>query len=336
VFAFVVAAMLGPAPVPEPDGALALTWRGAPGCDDGPRAQELLPRLTGPQATGRASVELAGAGETWTAQVTVVHAGETTHRTLFGPCRALTEAAVLVIAVTIDPLGTTRAVQESTRGPELELPADSLVAPSPPRVRTSPVVVPAADRPARLPALSFGLQIGGGGTIGLVPGLGGRIGGGAVLGLSRARLVLGALHEFSRRLDHPDEPSAGANVRLTAGHLAMCWSPRAGRVTFPVCGGVEAGAFVADGVGLQNRDRAVSPWLAVVPQAELLVWAPRWLGFGPAIALPIAVLRPRFSIDDFEPPLVRVGPAGLRFGLAVTFVLFDETRPTRARGGRRR
>jgi hypothetical protein len=244
---------------------------------------------------------------------------------------------VLVIAVSVDALATTRALEpvwSSPVEPELVLPADSVLEPDA-TGPTTPTTTARADRARAHPALSFGLQVGGGGTIGLLPGIGGRIDGGALLAFSRARVVLSAVHEFSRRIDHPEDPTAGADVSLTAGRVALCWSPRAGRVTFPICGGVEAGAFVARGVGLAQQERVASPWLAVLPHAEVLVWAPRWLGFGPSIELPISVLRPTFTIDDFEQDLVRVGPAGLRFGLVVTFILFDEDRRGRARGGRR-
>ncbi|MCA9706136.1 MAG: hypothetical protein KDK70_09835, partial [Myxococcales bacterium] len=188
--------------------------------------------------------------------------------------------------------------------------------------RSAPQSADAVPRPAR-PGVSMASVFVDGGVSGiLLPGLGGRLAAGAALGWGQARVDVAALHEFARAVAHPQGIDAGADLSMTAGRASACWAPALGRVTLPVCGGVEVGAIAASGFGLEQKARVRSPWAALVAHVRPTVWVTRWLGLGAAVELPVALLRPSFVIDDYTEPLVHVGPAGVRVGLSIALAFF--------------
>lgn len=334
------------------------------------RLDELLPpHELGP--TGRARVHVVpddstqeGGDAQWVATVEIETADGTVTRTLRGgPCSSIADAIALVVAVTVDPLGASTRVDAwpPTRpgGTDTPEPVGTIPQAPEPVARTtdlrpaSAVVVaedpsPDLDRAGRgmrrgprsavassarrRPAISTALVVDGGGAIGLLPRIGGRLGGSFVIGLGAGRIAVTGLHVFGRRTEHPQDESAGADVALSAARLSGGWSFRTGRFTFPLCAGIEAGAFTAAGFGLSDAGTARAVWVGLVPHAQPTLWATPWLGLGLHVEAPIALLRPRFDIDDFEDDLVRIGPVGLRFGLSIEVRFFDEDRGSRRTG----
>ncbi|MEX1365327.1 MAG: hypothetical protein AB1Z98_19520 [Nannocystaceae bacterium] len=318
-------------------------WQGPAACEQGERLQTTVDSLLDPRGpTARATVRVDPIDRGWRAEIEIDVDGARVRRVVDGgPCAAVADAVALIVAVTVDPVGAgTRVGERLAPSPPtasvadapslVPLPSASPTGPPRPAIavsRPGPASPSDAQR-ARSPSpRSASLLVDGGITSGLLPGIGGRVGGGAALWWRRARLALTAAHGFARALEHPDGVDAGANLSMTAGRLSACWAPALGRLSLPVCGGVEAGAYSASGFGLQQTARVRSPWVALVPHVRPTVWVTRWLGLAAAIELPIALLRPTFAIDDFPAPLVVVGPAGARAGLSIELRFFRRGSP---------
>lgn len=358
--ALALAATLLSAPASEPT-RVEIDWQSG-ACDEAGRVAARLDELLPPHEvgpTGRAKVQVvpddstrAGGEARWIATVEIETADGTVTRTLRGgPCSSIADAIVLVVAVTVDPLGASTRVDAwpSTREDANEEPESVDAIPQPaepaadPTERPPPSAATVSERPTfepdrtgrelrgtrRRPAISTALVADGGGAIGLLPRIGGRLGGSFVLGIGTGRIAVTGLHVFGRRTAHPQDGSAGADIALSAARLSGGWSFRAGRFTFPLCAGIEAGAFTATGFGLADSGTARAVWIGLVPHAQPTLWATPWLGLGLHVEAPIALLRPRFGIDDFDDDLVRIGPVGFRFGLSIEVRFFDEKRAAR-------
>ncbi len=345
------------AAAPPPSGGVTIAWEGPAECGDGTTTRAMVDRLVGaPRADLEASATVSIVAERtgWIAEIAIEHDGATSQRRLRGaPCTALNDAVALVIAVTVDPLGASATVSKAVNATEAERPGPPVVtvipgpsvattdptppvptqAPAPVAVEPLPTTQPratpasgvgAADRRAslRVPLRGSAFVVGGG-TLGLVDPVGGQLGGGLALGVGVARIELAATHRFSTRIDHRAGGGSGADVSLTAARASGCWSLRRKRFIVPVCGGFEVGAWSAQGRGLTNTTTANLAWLAITPHARPMVRATPWLALGVDVQAPLALLRPRFTVDDFEDDLLRVDPAGFRFGLAVEVTFVD-------------
>lgn len=365
-----------------PDGAVPrveLHWEGR-GCDESDRAArriaELLPpEENAPRGLARVRLQPEEPSQSWhaTIEIEIEASGTTITRTLRGgPCPSLADAIALVVAVTIDPLGAstrvdarasttkpeaTEAPPSAVRRPEpmpeltpAEEPADAAPLDLDPTASVAGPPLPREDmtlrsRPRSALPIAVSIIAEGGGALGLLPRIGGRVGGTFALELGAARISITGLHVVRRRVAHPDAPDAGADVALSGARLSGGWSFRTGRFTLPLCAGIEAGAFTADGFGLDQTTTARAAWVAIVPSLQPTVWATRWLGLGVHVEAPISLLRPRFGIDDFAgTDLVRIGSVGARFGLSVELRIpvrgdpvpakkVDESRPVRRTAG---
>jgi hypothetical protein len=167
--------------------------------------------------------------------------------------------------------------------------------------------------------------------VGVLPGIGGVVGGGLALRIDAARIELAGFHEVSRRFGHPDGATAGALIGAGVGRIAACWTPTAARFMFPLCAGAEIGAMTARGRGLAETRTARTVWATLVPHVRVLWFPIPIVGFGPVVEVPVALVRPRFSIDDAGLPgdIVQAGSLGARFGLAIEVAFFDENRRRR-------
>lgn len=345
--------ILGPSATPHD---VVVRWRGAPSCQQGPHAQTTVRTLLEGQneRAAQARIDVREDGSQWRAQIEVEIDGHDApiHRELRGtPCLALADAIALVVAISIDPLSASASVDNAGDGPgiprpsipratdEPTLPApaglESVVTEPPERaasVERTASAGPTTQRTIRRSPWRLSGLVAGGITLGLLPGIGGRLGGGLVVSRGPVQVVGSGHHGFARTVRHPDGIDAGANLSTTAGRLLACWAPTPARFTLSLCSGLEAGVYAADGIGLERTARVRTTWVAALPQARLTVWAWPWLGVGPSLELPLALTRPRFSIDDFRADLVQVDPVGLRLALAIELVFFDESRARRARG----
>ncbi len=341
-----LAAALGGAPG-EP--SMPLQWHAAAGCDEGPRARARLAQLLEPsplRSGWRASARIRAAERGWTAVVRVHAASGTTERTLHGtPCSSLADAVALVVAITVDPLGASVSIDEPPAVVEPEVPDPSRPLPQPAGATGAAVIDPpnvdveaGAGPPTDPVAVTRNWTpvvsgvVRGGIDAGLLPGAVGWGGGALALQWGELRLSLAGLWVQSRMLEHPLATGSGALISHGVGRASGCWAPRTKWFAMPICGGVEAGALPATGVGLEQIRRTTVPWLAVVPHAQPTLWAVPWLGLGFTLEVPIPVLRPAVAIDDFADELARIEPLGVRVGLALEVVFFDEDRRRRRTG----
>lgn len=93
--------------------------------------------------------------------------------------------------------------------------------------------------------------------------------------------------------------------------------------------GVDLGAVRGGGFGLEDNGGAASLWVGATPGLRAH-WQPtRRLSVGLVVDVPISVLRPTLTIDDFATPLVHAGLTGAWAGLSVGFTFFDESPPSR-------
>lgn len=348
-------AVLGAVPA-EP--AVPLEWRGSSRCDEGTRAAKVLAMLldgSTPPPGQRAVVTVQPAQRAWVAVVEIETPAGTLVRTLPGaPCRLVADAVALIVAVAVDPLGAGAAVEPplhpapvqspplpatvdapSSRvaaGSSEPVPARSS-APLPTRVgsKARPVAVgegppqPAGPELASrrsIPTLSAFVR--GGGAIGGIPGPSGGWGGGLAVTWGPLRLTVEGSQTRSRTVAHSRFSGVGARVFGASGGLSVCWAPRSGALSMPICGGFEGGAFVAEGFGLAQTRTVAVPWVAAVPQVHPTVWVTSWLGLGVALAVPVALVRSGLRIDDVPDEFVRIEPVGVRVGPNVEVVFFDQ------------
>jgi len=335
-------------------GSFSLVWVAPPECPSEDEAHARFEALVaGTGREGVARVELEGQGETWTARITVDTPEGSTIRSFNGtPCPAVADAAMLVVAVTIDPFGVTRSFEaalsrttptsptatpeavdthvlavEGEQVPEEDEPlaADASVEPTP----------PVATPPPRSGRRNLGGSIwaAGGMETGTLPGVGGNLSLGGSIATGRWRFELGGLYGFGHPVAHPERAETVALVRLALGQARACWSPSLPRAVFPICLGVEGGAWIATGEGLANAQTASAPWLAFSPSAAA-IWRPSpRLGVGGRVELLAPVLRGAFGTDDLDGNIVRVGRVGARVNLMIEIAFgrhsVDRNRPGR-------
>jgi len=253
-------------------------------------------------------------------------------------CSEVANAAAVVVAVGVDPIAVGQSIAPmlqrptapeppvvppaappplpTTSGPAVGSPPDSPVGAS---ASESHLEAPPRDRPGAgvgLHAFAFG-----GPTVGVFPQVSGWLGGGLALLRGTLRVELSGQHQFGQRVVHALAPEAGAVVALTSGRGSGCWSPQLGDFSLSGCGGIELGAAVGRGRGLEQRTDAVALWAAVTPGVRAH-WRPKGpLAVGLFMDVPISVRRPSFAIDDFVEPLTEVGLASLWIGLGFELTL---------------
>jgi len=145
--------------------------------------------------------------------------------------------------------------------------------------------------------LVWSLRIAGGAEIGALPGPSGGVSAAFTLRRRRFQAELSGLYVFPR--SRPIDEVEGATIwsQLGVAGLRGCALPPVGQLALPLCVGLEAGALVGEGRGLDGAERPRSPWLAVVVGPSLRwPFAPRAaLWAGAELALPL--LAPRFVIE---------------------------------------
>lgn len=157
-------------------------------------------------------------------------------------------------------------------------------------------------------------------TVGVPPTLGG----GGQLGLEAGwrdlvdvQLGVLATSAGAQPVDAGAQSSGEATlaVTLVAGRADACVGPQLRRVRPRLCGGVLAGAALAEGRGFRDDYRATLPWLAVALGGDVRVGlsARTALSFG--LDGLVSLVRPVFDVrEDFEVRQLRELP---RFGAAI-------------------
>jgi len=285
-------------------------------------------------------IEVLDRGEGVVAELTYT-AGPRTHtRSIPGStCADVVNAAAVVVAVGVDPVAVQHTLAPILQRPSRDREPPLVVAPPPalprgeaPRAQRVPALAqppPPSSRPRRRRP-SLGAFARGGVGVGGLPSPTGWMSGGLQLGLGGLRVEASAQHLFAQRVEHPDDASTGADVSITGARPAACWTPRVGAFTLGGCAGFDVGAIRGEGFGLENNGTATSLWVAATPGLRVH-WhpSPRF-GLGLSLDVPVSLVRPALTIDDFRDPLVRPGFAAVWAGLSLQFTFFDES-PARRR-----
>lgn len=314
-----------PAPVERP--AVEFRWDAPEGCPgeasvvaelEGllgrPLAEQRGPRLT---AIARVRQEPGGGFDLrlWT----VGEAG-TLHRSIKNErCDMLARAGVLIAAMAIDPLALDRmqggaevaaVAAEATPVPASEPPPEPAPAPAsgPPPGPSPPAPAPPRSPPRRVRGA---LRLAGGLAYGDLPGVGASLRLTPALVWPRARIELEAAYMPVHRARFDDRPAVGVDLQLAAAALRGCPVFRRGIVEVPICAGLELGAMYGRGVGLPLAADGRLLWAALHLMPALMIVPHRRVAVFLAVEGAVALVRPRFVIEDVG-PVYRAGGGAVR------------------------
>ncbi|MFY0532497.1 hypothetical protein [Nannocystis pusilla] len=119
-----------------------------------------------------------------------------------------------------------------------------------------------------------------------------------------------------------DLPGIGVKLQLAAGAVRGC--PRLVRrtIALELCAGLELGALLAEGAGLQMNDRSRGLWAAGL-LAPGVRWQPlRWLSLGVEVEGLVAFTRRRYRASDADALVYTVPPVGVRLGGGLALHIF--------------
>ncbi|EDM74558.1 hypothetical protein PPSIR1_29148 [Plesiocystis pacifica SIR-1] len=287
----------------------------------GPVAEQGEGRLS---AIARVRREADGS---WDLRLFTVTDADTRERAMQGAdCRVLADAAALLAAMAIDPnvlerVGTNEEAQSTAEGArevgESEAPPkpepEPEPEPAPPEPQPEPEPEPEPPAPPQRLRPTIALRAQTGLTLGDLPDVGPIVRLGPALVWRHARLELDAHYAFIRRARFDQAPDQGADLRHAFGALRGCGLLRvpSAKLEFPLCGGVEAGALIGQGVGYTEVREAAIPWLAVDASAGL-AWSPiERMALGLTLEPYVALIRRRFLTSEGD-ELWRPLPVGFR------------------------
>ncbi len=286
---------------PQPS-AVSLTWEAPAGCPSSERILAETDRIlsdstvrTDPPIEARARVRQDG--EKWLLSLETRRGDAVGTRELAGEsCTALGEAMIVILVLMIDP-----ALMPETP-PRLEPEPVAVVVPPPPPAKPPVAVVvrPAAPPPAAVdcrwgrPALALSAL----GDLGALPAPAA----GGELGFALRRCALGASVAVRALVPRTGEAeldsSAGGDLWLAAGALALGLARDLGAIELGARGGLEVGAMSGRGVGINHPDSGRALWLAASAGAALRVPLAAQLAALAGLDLVVPLRRPRFVIDD--------------------------------------
>ena len=149
------------------------------------------------------------------------------------------------------------------------------------------------------------------GSLGLDGGAAPRVGAAfeaAAGALGRGWRVEGtALYRLATTASSRMDPGVGGRILMWAFGGRGCGVPGRGRVEVPLCIGVEGGTVVGEGYGFPGARRSRQPWGAVTFAPQLAIVLNPNVAFVVQAALGVALVRPRFFIEQLE-TIHRVGP----------------------------
>jgi hypothetical protein len=155
----------------------------------------------------------------------------------------------------------------------------------------------------------------------MLPGAAASVAAGFAIMLPRARFEAVGSYYLPSEAKHPDEPEVAAEIQLGAAALRGCPVLRARRWEFPLCAGLEGGAMVARGLGVEESTIERSLWAAATAGAAA-AWEPaRVIALWAQVDAVVTLVRPGYSVGGLDGSLFRAPPAGVRgfFGLEARF-----------------
>lgn len=323
--------MIGP-PIQRPSEGVPLSWDAPLECPDEmalrERVHALVPDLLDrpDAARSRVDVEVRAVPESYAATVVVRNNDGETRREFAAPnCETVTDAAALVLAVALDPVGVSIGLRESAASeatptePTPTEPEQSLVEPEPP-INDEPVELPPAIDRTAVPTiqdeqprrLEVGVRVLGGGGYGPTNTGYATIGGTLALLGPRWRVELGGLWAIPRivRVD------AGVGGRFDSWAVIGrgCFAPKIRRLELPSCGGVELGSVRGFGLDELPVSGQASFWWIALAVGQGLWFSPiDRVAIGLELDLAVPLNRGVFAIETTE--IQQIAPVTVR-GLA--------------------
>jgi hypothetical protein len=329
-FVAVACATLAAAAAPR----VHVDWSGTASCAEQARIEAEVERLLASAAASSAERRVAARVEQvgparYRLVLETTEAGNRFRRELeAASCEELTKPAALIIALSIDPQATARALTErqsepAAAPPPADAPVETRAAPAPPPARDSaqlePLPEPAVDagvaRPSEAskpderfapyvrPAVVFDSSV--------LPEP--STGPGIAIGVARSawRLEAGAFYLPPRFGESENQVTKGGDISLVGGHVVSCFVPVTEPLELGPCLGMEAGTLHGEGVGVTSPASDDIGWLAARGGGRVA------FGFGRSFA---AILRAdalarlgraEFAIEGLG-PVHRPGSVGLR------------------------
>jgi hypothetical protein len=296
---------------------LWLTWSATEGC---PSQEELLGevgKLLGDRANREASKEpipvkatvSREAGGSFVVRLETPGEGGTQARELRGAtCKAVADAAALILALMIDPDAAmtpeeeaptaTKRTDEDQRGRSEKSPTNTEPTSSPrlesappsksprppsaaPTTTTTTTTTAKTKDPTRAapteadPTQPIELRLGAwaGADIGSLPGLAPGFGALGSIAFGAPRLAIGIAFWPDNAGTLAALPSAGSDVGLLAGEIGLCSALLQKPLEIAPCAAVEIGQLFAEGFGVSDPRRGASVWVALKGGGALL-WRP--------------------------------------------------------------
>lgn len=256
--------------------------------------------------------------------LSTVSQGHTDTRELMAhDCFALGDAAALVIAIEVDamavterlsaPLAVAPANVGADPGPSPRSPVQLTPEPSPPPASqptmnlasppASAVARPASDR-AEIEAWTLALA--GGLELGAVPGVSGGPSVWGAMAWPRLRLELGGAYIAPQTRT---TERGSVRVQLGAASARVCARPRARRVEFPLCAGLELGGARGRGQDVPGTQTVTGLWIAPTATFGVHGWIGDRLALVGRAEVAVAARRPAFELRDPGEPLELFRPA---------------------------
>ena len=307
-------------PIEVPQG-VTLRWSAPEGCPTPEELRRGVEALLGGalDAPGRAAIEIDGRvardAERWALTLRIANDSGARVRELPGTgCEELTDVAVVLIAVAIDPESTLPPPAPPEGEPLEGEPLEGEPAPAPiarPDATTprEPTTRPTTGAPRLGAAIGVHAALG----FGALPRIAGGLGLDAALLRRRLRVELGGTFWLPRDTA-TDEPAPGA-VRLWHLDARACGVPGWRRVELPLCGGVQAGAMAGRAQGVLRPRSARLPWLALEAGAGVVVLPSPRAGLRLDVRGAIPLVRPGFAIDGQQVHRARAAAVVATFGV---------------------
>jgi hypothetical protein len=274
---------------------LALTWQAAEGCPDADWAHGRLNERLGRALADRAqdplaaTATLAREGERFVLTLHTVQAGVAGDRALAASsCAELAEAAVLVLALAIDPDAVAR-IDEGAAQRVAELDSER-----------PPFLTPAAQRPAIVePARARPWAVRADALLALGPLPGVTAGPSLAIAYqwTRLRAELSGYWLWPREGHESDAPGS-VRVSLWALRPTMCVRLLGQRVQLSGCAALELGRIHGRGLDLPIPQESQALWPAASLAPRLAIAAGNMVFFQLELGLVAALVRPRFVSTD--------------------------------------
>jgi hypothetical protein len=278
-------------------------WRGPPGCPDRDAVRAALEQGDAQAAPDDARLSVDAeiarrADRRWSMQAEVASPTGRERRTwIADDCETVTRLLVVIVGSALArahehaPVGTGEPVRSETPPPGVPAPAPVRT----PELRRAPTATPAPRRSSRPTELA--LRIATGIESGGLPQVGPALTAGLAVLRPRWRADAMVAWVLPRGASLPGDTGAGARLQIIAAALRGCARLGSAAVEVPLCAGLELGAVLGLGTGIDDPHRDQVLWAAAVlgPGVRLPVHRRIALVVDTQLAIPLG--RPRFELD---------------------------------------